>query len=67
MYNTTRGFGDKDIDIIDKTNIMVNVEMESVHPPSRRELYYNNFQKYLFMEDDEILRRSFGISTELEH
>ena len=34
MYNTTRGFYDKDIDKIDKTNIMVNLEMESVHPPS---------------------------------
>jgi hypothetical protein len=66
-YDTSRTSYDSAITLISKTNLMINMNTESIIPPTRRELYYDRDHKYMFLEDDNVLRSSFGITSELEY
>lgn len=66
-YDISRTSYDSNINFISKTNLMIDIATEHVIPPTRTELYYDNVHKYMFLEDDNTLRTSFGIKTKLEY
>ena len=70
MYNTSKSFNCKEIEdehFSHSSVLMVNLETQTLHAPTNKELYYDLFDRYDYLFDDNRLRKSFGIHTELEY
>jgi len=70
MYNTSKSIDCKKIEedhFARSSVLMVNVETQTLHPPTNKELYYDLFDRYDYLVSDNRLRKSFGIHKELDY
>lgn len=67
MYNTAKSVFCKKIEDIDSYRLMANIDTQTLHAPTNNELYYDRFDRYEYMAEDNQLRNGLGIETELEY
>jgi len=67
MYNTAKSVYCKNIEDIDSFMLMVNTDTQTLCIPTNNELYYDRFDRYEYMEEDNQLRKCLGMDTELEY